>query len=144
MILDTFHWIRINIPQYIVGAKREIGQNNDLPASVWFHDQTSLLKLSENLERLFPTSFEFSRRVFTKCKQILERMQMTLTKCLPYDLNASIFAPILDVLGDFMSLKTICSWRKQADLAPKLGTRRLTFFVSNIVFVCHTPVKLPW
>lgn len=53
MILDTFHWIRINIPQYIVGAKREIGQNNDLPASVWFHDQTSLLKLSENLERLF-------------------------------------------------------------------------------------------
>lgn len=53
MILDTFHWIRRNIPKYIVGAKREIGQNNDLPALVWFHDQTSLLKLSENLERLF-------------------------------------------------------------------------------------------
>lgn len=53
MILDTFHWIRRNIPKYIVGAKREIGQNNDLPVSVWFHDQTSLLKLSENLERLF-------------------------------------------------------------------------------------------
>lgn len=63
-------------------------------------------------------------------------MQTMLSECLPYDLNAPVFTPVLDVLCNFMWLKSVGTWRKQAYLAPNLGARRMAFFVANIVFVC--------
>lgn len=67
-----------------------------------------------------------------------------MRKCLPYNLSPFIFAPVLNVLFHFMRLESICIGRKQTDLVPNKGTRRLAFFVSNIVFVGYPKLNTPW